>query len=154
MASDGVWRPSSFTDQRWGRWGNKVKRPLILQISPGMASLRQADVLIPVFLLLTRGQGSKQRKVSLAARQKGRILWGRPLCVIIITKATERKSKEQFQHGVRTDFSLQQLHLQELTFCETEKRATSTSRAMILAYQSPPAWISRLVAAAVIKRPS
>ena len=111
--------PSSFTDQRWGRWGNKVKRPLILQISPGMASLRQGDVLIPVFLLLTGGQGSKQREVSLAVRQKGRILWGRPLCVIIITKATERKSKKQFQHGVRSDFSLQQLHLQELIFCAT-----------------------------------
>ena len=104
MASYGVWRPSSFTDQRWGRWGNKVKRPLILQISPGMASLRQGDVLIPVFLLLTRGQGSKQREVSLAVRQKGRILWGRPLCVIIITKATERKSKKQFQRGVKNWF--------------------------------------------------
>ena len=81
-----------------------------------MATFKQGDVLIPFFLLSTGGQGSEQRQVSLTVGQKGRILWGWPLCVIIITKATESKSKKQFQHGVRIDFSLQQLHLQELFF--------------------------------------
>ena len=32
-----VWMPGSFTEHRDG--GSKVKRPLTLQISPGMASL-------------------------------------------------------------------------------------------------------------------
>ena len=112
----GTWHLMASLNQRWGRWGNRVKRPLILQVSPGMATFKQGDVLIPFFLLSTGGQGSEQRQVSLTVRQKGRILWGWPLCVIIITKATESKSKKQFQHGVRIDFSLQQLHLQELFF--------------------------------------
>ena len=48
----GVWMPDSLMDQRWGggqagRKGNKVKRPLILQASPRMASLRQGDVFVP-----------------------------------------------------------------------------------------------------------
>ena len=33
--------PGSFSNQRWRRWGNKVKMPSILQISPRMASFRQ-----------------------------------------------------------------------------------------------------------------
>ena len=37
----GVWMLGSFIDQGRGRGGNKVKRPLILQISPRMASLGQ-----------------------------------------------------------------------------------------------------------------
>ena len=79
-----------------GRWGNKVKKPLILQISPRMASLRRGYVLISSLLPSTDGQGSEQRQVSLTVRQRGRILWGRPLCVIIITKKMESKSKKQF----------------------------------------------------------
>ena len=35
----GVWMPGSFIEQRGERWGSKVKNPLILQISPEMASL-------------------------------------------------------------------------------------------------------------------
>ena len=74
------------------RWGNKVKRPLILQISPRMASLGQGDVFISSFLPPTGGQCSEQRHSSLAVRQRGKILWGKPLCVIIITKATGSRS--------------------------------------------------------------
>ena len=44
-----------------GRWGNKVKKTLILQISPRMASLRQGYVLISSFLPSTGGQSSEQR---------------------------------------------------------------------------------------------
>ena len=43
-------------------------------------------------------------KGTLTVRQRGRILWGKPFCMIIITKATKSKSKEQFQHGVRIGF--------------------------------------------------
>ena len=120
-----------------------------------MASLRQGDVLIHFFLLLTGGLGFEQRRVSLAVRQKGRILWGRPLCVITITKATERKSKKQFQQGVRIDFSLQQLHLQELIFCKTVLghlyRRRQQKGPWSWLEQPPPAWASRLAAGAVIK---
>ena len=66
--------PGSFVDQRLdggGCWGNKVKRPLILQISPKRASLRQEDVLISSFLQSTGGQGSKQRHFSLIGRGAG-----------------------------------------------------------------------------------
>ena len=35
----GLWMLDSFIEQRERRWGNKVKRQLILQISPGMANL-------------------------------------------------------------------------------------------------------------------
>jgi len=73
------------------RWGNKVKRPLILQISPRMARLGQGDVFVSSFLPSTGGQCSEQRR-SLTVRQRGKILWGRPLCVVITTKATESRS--------------------------------------------------------------
>ena len=66
--------PGSFMDQRWQGGGNKVKRPLILQISPRMASLRQGDVLVSSFLPSMGGQGSEQRHCSLTVRQRGRIL--------------------------------------------------------------------------------
>ena len=36
-------------------------------------------------------------KGTLTVRQRGRILWGWPLCMIIITKATESKPKKQLQ---------------------------------------------------------
>ena len=84
----------------------KKKRPLIRQISPRRASLRQGCVLLSSFLPPTGGQGSEQRHFSLTVRQRGRVLWGRPLCVIIVTKGTESKSKTQFQHGVRTGLFL------------------------------------------------
>ena len=86
------------------RWGNKVKRPLILQISPRMANLRQG---MCSFLPSWHLQGSEQRHFSLIVRQRGRILWGRPFCMIITRKAMKSKSKKQFQHGVRFGFSLQ-----------------------------------------------
>ena len=66
--------PGSFMDQRWQGGGNKVKRPLILQISPRMASLRQGVVLVSSFLPSMGGQGSEQRHFSLTVRQRGRIL--------------------------------------------------------------------------------
>ena len=47
-------------------------------------------MLISPFLPSTGGQGSEQRHFSLAARQRGRILPGRPLKVIIVTKVTEQ----------------------------------------------------------------
>ena len=44
--------PGSSMGKRWGggQWGNKGKRPIILQISPRTASLRQGDMLISFFL--------------------------------------------------------------------------------------------------------
>jgi len=46
-------------------------------------------VLISSFLPSTGGQSSEQRHFSLTVSQRGRVPWGRPLCVIIITKATK-----------------------------------------------------------------
>ena len=40
-------------------------------------------------------------KGTLTVRQRDRILWGKPFCMIIITKAAKSMSKKQFQHGVR-----------------------------------------------------
>ena len=57
-----------------------------MQEPPRMASLRQKDVLISFFLPTIGGQDSEQRHFSLIVRQRGRILWSRPLCMIIITK--------------------------------------------------------------------
>ena len=37
-----------------------------------------------------------EQTTLLAVRQRGNVLWGRVLCVIIITKATNSKSKKQF----------------------------------------------------------
>ena len=74
----------------------------------GLASLWKGCVN----LLFTVGQGriislsAEQRHFSLTVRQRGRVHWGRPLCMIIITTAMKSKSKNQFQHGVRTDSSL------------------------------------------------
>ena len=44
------------------------------------------------------------KALSLTVSQRGRILWGRPFCMIIITIATKSKSKKQFQHGFRIGF--------------------------------------------------
>ena len=67
----------------------KEKGHLILQVSPRMASLRQEEVLISSFLTSIGGQGSEKRHFSLTVRLRGRILWGRPLSVIIITTAAK-----------------------------------------------------------------
>ena len=54
---------------------------------------------------------AEKRHFSSTVRQRGRILWGRTFCMIIITKAKENKSMKQFQHGARMGFSLQQRNL-------------------------------------------
>ena len=61
-------------------------------------------MLISPCLPCTGGQGSEQRQFSLTVRQRGRVLWGRPFCMIIITEATKSKSKKQFLQGVRIGF--------------------------------------------------
>ena len=91
----------SYVDQRCGgRWGNKEKRPFDLAISPRMASLRQGDVdvLSSSFLPSTGGQGSEQRHFSSTVRQMGRILWGRPLCMIIIIKVEKNQDLKLKKH--------------------------------------------------------
>ena len=85
-------------------------------MSPRMANLRHGDVLISLFLPSPRGQVST-RHFSLTVGQRGRILWDRPLCTFIITKAMESKPYKQFQRGVRTDFSLQQQQNIPDSFC-------------------------------------
>ena len=59
-----------------------------------MASLSQRDVLISSILPSTGGQSSEQKNFS--SRQRVRALWGRPLCVITITKKKKQKVKETF----------------------------------------------------------
>ena len=65
--------PGSFMDQRWQGGGNKVKRPLILQISPRMASLRQGDVFISFFQPSRSEQGYEQRRFSYRQAEAGRV---------------------------------------------------------------------------------
>ena len=69
-------------------------------------SLRQASASISSLLPPTGGQDSEQRHFNV--RQRGRILWDMPYCMIITMHAMKSKSKKQFQHGVRIGFSLQQ----------------------------------------------
>ena len=60
-----------------------------------MASLRQR--WINFFLPATyRWTEFWTRHFSLTVRQRGRILWGRPFCMIIIAKAMKSKSEKQF----------------------------------------------------------
>ena len=44
------------------------------------------DMLVSSFLPSTGGQGSEQRQFSVTVKQRGRILWGKPFCMIIIKK--------------------------------------------------------------------
>ena len=85
-----VWMSGSFMDQRWGRWGNKIKMPLILQISPRRANLRQGMCLS--FFLQPTGWTVFYTEALYFNRQRTRILWGRLLCinVLIITKAAKK----------------------------------------------------------------
>ena len=53
-------------------------------------------MLISSLLPSTGGQGSEQRHFGLTAGPRDRILWGKPFCMIIITKAMKSKSKKQF----------------------------------------------------------
>ena len=89
-----VWMSGSLMDHNGGKWGNKVKRPLILQMSPRMASLNPGGVFISSFLPSTGGQNPKQRHFGFAVRQRGKILWGRPLCMIINNKSNGKQVKE------------------------------------------------------------
>ena len=73
-----------------------------MQTSPRMASLGQG---MCSFLPSCYPQVDRiLNKGTLTVRQRGRILWCKPFCMIIITKATESKSKKQFQRGVRIGF--------------------------------------------------
>ena len=69
-----VWMPVSFIEHRARRWRNKVKRPLISQMSPGMARLggRCVTFSLPVAIHKWTGPGQRQR---------GGVSWGRPLCM-------------------------------------------------------------------------
>ena len=95
-------------DQRCGgRWGIKVKRPFILQTSPRMASLRQRwiNFFLPAIYRWTEFW---TRALNLTVRQRGRILWGRPFCMIIVAKAMKSKSKKPFPKCRNLAFSVQQ----------------------------------------------
>ena len=96
----GVQMPGSFIDQRWGEVRKPRKRPLILQTSPRMASLRQGMCsFLPSCHLHTGGQGSKKRHLN--SQTEGQGPFKHLLHMVIITKAMKSKSKKQFQHGVR-----------------------------------------------------
>ena len=76
-----------YRTERERRWGNKVKRPFILQNRRGC-----------VHLFFSHSQVGRVRlspcelnKATLTFRQRGRVPWGRPLCMIIITKAMKSK---------------------------------------------------------------
>ena len=90
------------------RWGNKVKRPLILQISPRMASLGQGDVFISSFLPSTGGQCSEQRRSLFNSQAEGQDSL-RQAIMCDYNNKSNRKQVKQFQHGVKIDLSLQQV---------------------------------------------
>ena len=100
-----VWMPHSFLEQRWwgGCWGSKVKRAISLTKHLLEWPPCGRDVFISFLQPFTSRQHqiislwAEQRHLSLTVRHRGRVLWGRPLYMIIITKATQIKSKKQFQ---------------------------------------------------------
>ena len=115
-----------FHRAREKHWGTKVKRQnregeavgkweelQACKRSPGMISRKESTC----YSLLFTGQSqmislwANQRHFSLTVRQRGRVLWGKPLCMTVIIKAMRSKSKKQFQHVVRTGFSLQHLEI-------------------------------------------
>ena len=70
----------------------------MLQIISGNDQYWGRDMLIPCFLQpLTGGQSqviflcAEQRHLNLTVQQKGGVLLGRPLCMIIITKTKQNK---------------------------------------------------------------
>ena len=90
-----VWMPGSYIDQRWGwGWGNKVKRPSILQISPRMTSFKQRMCSFLPSCHLQVDRVLKKDTFSLTVRKRGRVIWGSSLCMIIITKTTKKQVKE------------------------------------------------------------
>ena len=116
-----VWMPGCFIDQRErskeelkskGRTekkrqlGSKVKGSSILQTSPkewqALGGLCGWGVLISS---IHRWAGTDYLSMSwrktlyFIVKQRSRVLWGKLLSIIIITKARQR---EIFQHGVRT----------------------------------------------------
>ena len=114
----GVWHPDFYgSEMGWAGEGvcvrKQVKRHLIFQVSPRMASLRQGNMLISSSLQSTDCQFPEQRKFSLTVGQRGRILWGRPLCVIIITKMPP---KQIYHRRVKIGSSQLHKHRDRLTF--------------------------------------
>ena len=74
-----VWLPVSFIEsERERRWGSQVKGPSVLQNSSWNDQPRWGDVLFPF---------------PCSHSQVGRVPRGRPLCMIIITKAMKSKVK-------------------------------------------------------------
>ena len=122
----GVWVSGSFMDQRErsneelkskGRiererqWGSKLKGSSVLQnISKRISSLQKW------WVNLFYSQAGRD-KLSVSKLNKGTLVYshakgqgppGKPLSMIIITKAMKNKSKNSFQHGVKLVSSLQQ----------------------------------------------
>ena len=80
-------------------WIRKQSKKSINLASISKGGKPQAgDVLISSFLTSPNRQGSEQRLFRSKVRQRGRILWGGPLCMILVTKATKSKSKKQNQN--------------------------------------------------------
>ena len=106
----GVWMPGCFTEQRCGkRWDNKVKKKKkakwrgrrgeqIRWKGPweGCANLFFLAAFHKVRLFLCEqgqiiSQWVEQRQFSLTVRLRSGVFWDRPLCMLIITKATKIK---------------------------------------------------------------
>ena len=80
-------------------WIRKQSKKSINLASISKGGKPQAgDVFISLFLTSPDGQGSEQRLFRSKVRQRGRILWGGPLCMILMTKTTKSKSKKQNQN--------------------------------------------------------
>ena len=85
-----------------------------------MASLRPGGCVDFNFLLPSTGrQGFEQRHFSLTVRHRGRILWGRPSYMNIVTKWQKKKKKKPRAKVKETDLALKsQNWLFPVTGCE------------------------------------
>ena len=81
--------PGSFIDQRWGEERNKIKRPLMLQISPSLARCGRCNFFLPAIYRWTQLWTN-----AFQVTDRGRILWGRPLYIIVITEARQSSNVE------------------------------------------------------------
>ena len=96
--------------ERERQWGSERNFKLAKDLQEWSAS-RKGYVILFFSQGRVRWSPCELTKDTLTVRQRGRVLWGKPLCMTVIIKAIRSKSKKQFQHVVRTGFSLQHLEI-------------------------------------------
>ena len=96
LSGSGCQALSWIRDGGGGRWETKIKKAINLA-NVSKNGKPQAGGCVSFLLPAMYRWTGFWTKALLTIGQKGRILWGRTLCMIIITRAMKGKSKKQFQ---------------------------------------------------------